>query len=91
MTNEQILALVIAAFIGLIPNVILKYLEKHKSKEEVADIEVDTLSEALKTMREHNLFLEEKLKMKRDEITVQNKEIADLKAQLAEYEKNKEA
>ena len=58
MTNEQLLALVIAAFIGLIPNVVLKYLDKHKSKEEVADIEVDTLSQTLKEMREHNDFLE---------------------------------
>jgi len=81
MTNEQLLALVIAAFIGLIPNVVLKYLDKHKSKEEVADIEVDTLSQTLKEMREHNDFLEKRLSAKREEITLQNKLMYDINTQ----------
>jgi len=84
MTNEQIAqatALLIAMFIGLLPNIVLKLLDKYKSKEEIADIEVDTLSEALKTMREHNDFLEKKLSTKREEITTQNKMMYDLNSQ----------
>lgn len=80
-TNEQLLAMLLAMLMGLIPNVILKYLDKRKTKEEVTDIEVDTLAEALKTMREHNDFLEKKLATKREEITTQNKLMYDINAQ----------
>jgi predicted RNase H-like nuclease (RuvC/YqgF family) len=83
MTNEQLLALAVAALIGFIPNVIIKYLEKHKSKIEEDNIEVDTLTEALKTMREHNDFLEKKLGSKREEITIQNKMMYDINFQNA--------
>jgi len=83
MTDDQLLSLFIAMMAGLIPNVVLKYLDKHKTKEEVADLEVDTLTETLKTMREHNDFLEKRLAAKRDEQTVQNKLMYDLNSQNA--------
>jgi len=83
MTNEQLLALAVAAFIGLVPNLILKYLDKHKSKIEESNMEVDTLTETLKTMRDHNDFLEKRLSTKREEITIQNKMMYDIKIQNA--------
>lgn len=81
MTSEQSIALLIAMLIGLLPNIILKLLDKYKSKEEITDIEVDTLSEALRTMRDHNNFLEDKLVLKREEITTQNKLLYDINSQ----------
>lgn len=84
MTNEQLTALIIAILVGLVPNAIIKLLEKYKSKEEVADIEVDTLTETLKSMRDHNDFLEKKLTSKREEITVQNKMMYDINSQNSE-------
>jgi len=83
MTNEQLLALAVAAFIGLVPNLILKYLDKHKSKIEESNMEVDTLTETLKTMRDHNDFLEKRLSTKREEITIQNKMMYDINIQNA--------
>lgn len=81
--NDQSIALLIAMLIGLVPNIILKLLDKYKSKEEVADIEVDSLTQTLESMRDHNKFLEEKVTSKREEITLQNKMLYDLNSQNA--------
>lgn len=83
--NDQQLALFVAVLIAVLPNILLKFIDKVKSPQEktkgeleAADLSVDTLTEALKEMREHNKFLEDKLSTKRSEITVQNKMIYDI-------------
>lgn len=84
MSNQE-LALLVALLVAVLPNILLKIVEKVKTPQEkekgeleAADLSVDTLTEALKEMREHNKFLEDKLSSKRSEITVQNKMIYDI-------------
>lgn len=87
--NEEIITLIIVALLGFLPNLVLKLIEKYKTPQEkakseleAADLSVDTLTQALEEMRKHNKFLEEKLNQKREEITVQRKDIQDLEEKL---------
>jgi len=82
MTNDQVTALLIAAVIGLISNMILKYMDKHKSKEEVADLGVDTLTQVLDEMRKYTELLKiDNLFLKNEVINLKN-EIVELKKEI---------
>jgi hypothetical protein len=59
--NPDILTLILAALLGLIPNLIIKWFEKRKSKEDITKINIDSAVEVIKVLREHNEYLENKI------------------------------
>lgn len=75
--NDQLLAALIAAIIGLITNVVIKKLEKYKSKEEKDQVTVETAEKSLEIMKQTLEVLEKRNKTLEEmlETEFENKEI----------------
>lgn len=74
MNNEQLLTLLLTLLLGVVPNLIIKWADKVKPKVDIektnmesADIANNMLQDTIGTLKEHNLYLNEKLNKKRDE------------------------
>jgi uncharacterized membrane-anchored protein YhcB (DUF1043 family) len=66
--NEQLLSVIIAAVVGFLTNIVVKRMEKEKTKEEKEQIAIETagksleiMKETLQTIQERNKSLEEKM------------------------------
>lgn len=73
--TEEIIALLLASLIGFIPNLVLKIVEKTKSKEELgqvsiqaADISLDMLKDTIVSLKEHVEYLNQRYDKKKLEM-----------------------
>lgn len=82
----------IATLIGLLPNLIIKIIERGKDKSDInktslesADLSMDILQDALKFSKEEIIYLTNQIKAKDEMITILNKENTDMKALVLFY------
>jgi len=89
--NDQVLAIVIAALVSAGANIIIKFLEKKQTKPQEEKIEAETseitnttLRRTLEETRNHVIYLEERLRIKRQELDSICKELEACKEKLKE-------
>lgn len=73
--SDEALTILLATLIGLVPNLIIKWIEKQKPKEELdktsiesADMSLEMLKLANETLLEHIKFQEERHRIAREEL-----------------------
>lgn len=89
LQTENALVLLIATLLGLLPNLILKLIDKIKDKQDItksslesADLSMDILQDALKFSREEIIYLTKQIREKEEEQFKLEKEIVRLKNEL---------
>jgi len=92
--STEIQAFLIALAIATIPNLIIKWIESRKPKEELgkstieaADLSLDMLIETINSQRESIKFLQERTDFKKREVERLSKENEDLCLKIEELEK----
>lgn len=85
--KEEILALIIASLIGLIPNLVLKIVEKLKTKEELDRVSLQSADISLDMLQDTNLALKQHIEYLNDRYDKKMNEIAMLEKQIEKYKK----
>lgn len=73
--SDELIALIVASLVGILPNIILKWLETRKSREdreksnlESADIAQEMLRDIIDELRKQNTYLNDRIGMKTSEL-----------------------
>jgi len=95
--SDELLTIILATLIGLVPNLAIKWLEKQKPKEDLAktsmesaDLSLEMLTDANKTLVEHIKFQDERLLRKREELECLQLKYDALLKEYQDYKKEKE-